>query len=300
MPDRFINLIYIILLALLPVSALAAHPETQAPGFSSQDADSPASVTDDSKRVYTFGVVPQFEQRKLFRTWRPILDELEKRTGLKFRLVGTPKIPAFEKQFLSGNFDFSYMNPYHVIVAYDSQGYLPLVRDGGRTLNGIIVVPTDSTINSPAELDGKEMAFPSANALGASMLIRADLLNRFKVNVNPRYVQTHSSVYLHVANKLVAGGGGVHSTLKSQTPPVRDAVRIIYTTVDIPPHPVAVHPRVPAAHRKSVQQAFLDLAATPEGISMLARIPVVNLVATSIEDYEIIETLGLKAFYTAD
>jgi len=300
MSDRFISLIYFMLLAVLPVSALVAQPETQAPGFSSRSAGPLVSVTADSERVYTFGVVPQFEQRKLFRTWRPILDELQKRTGLKFRLVGTPKIPAFERQFLSGDFDFAYMNPYHVIVGYESQGYVPLVRDGGRTLNGVIVVPKDSPITSPAELEAKETAFPSANALGASMLIRADLLNRFKVNVNPRYVQTHSSVYLHVANNLVAAGGGVQSTLQSQVPSVRDAVRVIYTTVGIPPHPVAAHPRVPAAQRKSVQQAFLDLAATQEGASMLAAIPMASLVATSIKDYEVIETMGLKAFYITD
>ena len=300
MPDRFISLIYFILLALLPVSALVAQPASEAPGFSSRGADSPASVTADAEKVYTFGVVPQFEQRKLFRIWRPILDELQQRTGLKFRLVGTPKIPVFEKQFLSGDFDFAYMNPYHIIQASDSQGYVPLVHDGGRTLNGVIVVPKDSPITSPAELEGKDMAFPSANALGASMLIRADLFNRFKVNVNPRYVQTHSSVYLHVANNLVAAGGGVQSTLQSQVPSVKDAVRVIYTTVGIPPHPVAAHPRVPAAQRKSVQQAFLDLAATPEGASMLAGVPMTSLVATSIKDYEVIETMGLKAFYIAD
>jgi phosphonate transport system substrate-binding protein len=57
---------------------------------------------------------------------------------------------------------------------------------------------------------------------------------------------------------------------------------------------------VAAAQRKSVQQAFLDLAATPEGASMLAGVPMVRLVATSIEDYKIVDTLGLKAFYTAD
>ena len=300
MPDRFISLIYFILLALLPVSALVAQPASQAPGFSSRGADSPASVTADAEKVYTFGVVPQFEQRKLFRIWRPVLDELQKRTGLKFRLVGTPKIPVFEKQFLSGDFDFAYMNPYHIIQASDSQGYVPLVRDGGRTLNGVIVVPKDSPITSPAELEGKDMAFPSANALGASMLIRADLLGRFKVNVNPRYAQTHSSVYLHVANNLVAAGGGVRSTLQSQSPSIKDAVRIIYTTVGIPPHPVAAHPRVPAAQQKLVQQAFLDLAATPKGASMLAEVPVVRLVATSIEDYKIVETLGLEAFYMPD
>lgn len=300
MPHRFISLIYLLWLALLPVQALNAQLQAQATGLSPRNADSPASVTTGPKEVYTFGVVPQLQQRKLFRTWRPILDELQRRTGLKFRLVGTPKIPTFEKQFLSGDFDFAYMNPYHVIQAFDSQGYVPLVRDGGRTLKGVIVVPKDSPITSPAELAGKEMAFPSANALGASMLVRADLLRRFNVTVKPRYVQTHSSVYLHVANHLVDAGGGVYSTLQAQAPQVKDAVRVIYTTIGMPPHPVAAHPRVPAAQRKSVRQAFLDLAATPAGASMLAEVPMLSPVATSIEDYEVIETLGLKAFYTVE
>ncbi len=33
---------------------------------------------------YAFGVVPQFEQRKLHGIWTPIIRELEKRTGLNF------------------------------------------------------------------------------------------------------------------------------------------------------------------------------------------------------------------------
>lgn len=81
--------------------------------------------------VYRFGVVPQYEQRKLFRIWRPILDELEKRTGFTFKLVGSPKIPVFERKVEEGDYDFAYMNPYHLILAQERQGYLPLVRDGG-------------------------------------------------------------------------------------------------------------------------------------------------------------------------
>lgn len=48
---------------------------------------------------YTFGVVPQFEQRKLHAIWDPIIEELEKRTGLKFKLLTTLKIQDFEKEF---------------------------------------------------------------------------------------------------------------------------------------------------------------------------------------------------------
>jgi phosphonate transport system substrate-binding protein len=292
MSNRCISFIYLLLLVFLQSTAVSAR--------ASGVAGTPPGESIGPGTTYSFGVVPQFEQRKLFRIWRPILDEIENRTGLTLQLVGTPKIPAFEKQFLRGDFDFAYMNPYHVLKAHDSQGYLPLVRDGGRQLNGVIVVPKDSAINSPAELAGKEIALPAPNALGASMLVRSDLINRFNVQTKPRYVQTHSSVYLHVANRLVAAGGGVQSTLKSQALPVQNSLRIIYRTSSIPPHPVTAHPRVPAAHRESVKQAFLDLAATPKGGSMLAQIPIIELVTTSFDDYQIVETLGLDAFYAAE
>ena len=285
MSERFPGFICVLLLALSPVAACAANA---------------AARTVDAENVYTFGVVPQFEQRKLVRIWRPILNELEQRTGLKFRLVGTPKIPVFEQQFLAGEFDFAYMNPYHVISAHDTQGYLPLVRDGGRTLKGVIVVPKDSLITSPAQLANTEMAFPSPNALGASLLIRADLHRQFGVSVTSRYVQTHSSVYLHVANKLVTGGGGVRSTLQSQAPSIRKSLRIIHETSGIPPHPITAHPRVPAAHRALVQRALLDLAASDEGKTLLAGVPILEAVSSTIEDYRVVKSFGLEEFYMAD
>ena len=37
-------------------------------------------------KVYTVGVVPQFEPQKLNSIWRPIIFELEKKTSLKFRI----------------------------------------------------------------------------------------------------------------------------------------------------------------------------------------------------------------------
>jgi len=95
---------------------------------------------------YGFGVVPQFEQRKLFRIWRPVLDEMERRTGLAFHLVGSQKIPKFENKYLEGTYDFAYMNPYHILKVNASQVYLSLVRDGERTLSGILVVQKDSPI----------------------------------------------------------------------------------------------------------------------------------------------------------
>jgi len=93
-----------------------------------------------TSKVYRFGVVPQFEQHKIFRIWVPILQKLEAETGIRFELVGSNQIPVFETKFLAGEFDFAYMNPYHIVQAHDTQGYKPLVNDGSRSLRGIIVV----------------------------------------------------------------------------------------------------------------------------------------------------------------
>lgn len=247
--------------------------------------------------VYSFGIVPQFEQRKLFRIWRPILDELERRTGFVFKLVGSPKIPVFEQKFMEGAYDFAYMNPYHLLQAHGSQGYLPLVRDGSRMLKGILVVAKDSPIQSVQELAGKRVAFPSPNALGASLLLRAELVRSHGVEVIPHYAQTHSSVYLHVILGQTVAGGGVASTLSSQPPEIQQKLRILYETTSVSPHPVAVHPRVPETHREMVRQALLAMAQTKTGAALLARIPMSKAVSASLDDYRPMSSLKLEEFY---
>jgi phosphonate transport system substrate-binding protein len=249
------------------------------------------------KVTYSFGVVPQYEQRKLFRIWRPVLDELEQRTGFTFELVGSSSIPVFEQKLLQGTYDFGYMNPYHLLMANDAQGYLPLVMDGGRRLKGILVVPKESSVQSVQELAGKPIAFPSPNALGASLLMRAELAKFQGVEVIPQYAQTHSSVYLHVALGLNPAGGGVASTLRSQKPEIRNKLRILYETQAVNPHPVSAHPRVPDAHREKVRQALLDMAATKNSSILLSRIPIRKAVTASLEDYSPLRSWGLEEFY---
>lgn len=246
---------------------------------------------------YAFGVVPQYDQRRLVEIWQPILDELTRRTGLQFTLVGVPNIPDFEQRFLAGDYDFAYMNPYHAMLAARRRGYQVLVRDHAVLLYGVLVVRRDSPLRAPRDLDGKTVAFPSPNALGASLLVRADLANRFRVRIAPRYVQNHTSVYLHVAQGLADAGGGVRSTFDSQPQALRDRLRVIHTTTKVPPHPVVAHPRVPRVVQDKVRQAFLDMGTTADGRALLAAVPVQRIGPASARDYEVIEQLGLKAFY---
>ena len=248
---------------------------------------------------YTFGVVPQYDQRQMFATWQPILNELEKRTGLSFRLVATPTISAFEKECFKGAYDFVYMNPYHLLKAHESVGYLPIIRDRSE-FRGILVVRKDSPINSPSELNGKTVAFPSPNALGASLLLRADLSNLFHVSVVPLYVTSHGSVYLHVVKGLVEAGGGVERTLQEQEGAIRDALKVIYATRPVPSHPVAAHPRVTGLDAEKGRRAFIEMEAAPEGRELLAKIPMNHPIAAVFQDYSPMMHWGLDAFWVKE
>jgi phosphonate transport system substrate-binding protein len=250
----------------------------------------------DQQHVYRIGVVPQFEQRKLFSIWIPILEELEARTGLRFEVVGSDMIPEFEKLFLAGDFDFAYMNPYHVVSANNMQGYLPLVCDGSRKLQGILVVRKDSPIKTIEELRGQVVAFPSANALGASLMPRSELMRNHGIEVIPEYVKTHTSVYLHVAQGLTTAGGGVASTLRRQKAEVRDSLRILYLTSELIPHPIVAHPRVPKNHVRLVKEALLAMGESEKGRALLANIPMRSVTEASFANYEPIIKLGLEEF----
>lgn len=246
--------------------------------------------------VYRFGVVPQFEQRQLFATWKPIIDELSRRSGVQLTLTATLSVPEFERELSRGSFDFVYANPYQVLREYTRQGYLPLVRDEAP-LYGILVVRKDSPYKSPAELEGLKLAIPSFNALGASLLLRADLAQVFKVQMVPVNVKTHSSVYLQVASGQLPAGGGVEKTLREQDASVQELLRVLYSTRALPSHPVAAHPRVPPKVRDAITLALLGLANSEAGRQMLGRVPMPKPVATNMQDYLPMRQWGLDRYW---
>lgn len=247
-------------------------------------------------RSFSFAVVPQYDGRTLHSTWQPILDYLESTTGYHFVLATSPDIPSFSQRLNNGVFDFAYANPMQFLQASRLQHYRPVLRDGSRNLQGIVVVRDDSEMQQIEQLRDQPMAFPAPNALGATLLVRYELDKLHGVSVDPRYVKTHNSAYLQVATGRLPAAGGVVSTLLQQPTEVRDRLRIIYRTEEVSPHPIAAHPRVGAEAIRKFTQAFLALAQTRNGQAWLASIPLTQPIAAVTTDYRNIETYDLTSF----
>lgn len=83
-------------------------------------------------------------------------------------------------------------------------------------------------------------------------------------------------------------------TFLQQDEAVKKRLRILDRTQSVPTHPIVVHPDVPADVKEQFVKAFLKLSESPEGTALLQKIPMNQPVTTSVEDYEVINNLGLK------
>ncbi len=248
------------------------------------------------EKRYTIGVVPQFTPVEIHERWTPFVEELKKRTGLNFEIKTYKSIPTFEKAFLEGELDFAFMNPYHQVMAYKAQKYIPLVRDK-TPLIGILVVKRDSPIKEVKDLDGKVIAFPAPNAFAASLYMRALLTEKFKIKFTPVYVGTHDNVYRFVILDRVQAGGGVNNTLLRQPEEVKGQLRILYETPPSAPHPFSAHPRVPKEVREKVKKAILEMGKEEGMKKLLNRVQIPEPIPADYkQDYQPLEKLHIEKY----
>ena len=245
---------------------------------------------------YSFYVVPQLAVSETYIAWTPVLDQIGKKLNICFDLKVLPGIQLFERELLAGKPDFAFMNPYHLLPAKTDQGYIPIIADGKNKLSGIIVVRKDSGISSLKDLNGKKLAFPAPNSMAASLLIRITL-DQNNIQITPEYVKTHGNVYRSVALGDYIAGGGVNNTFKRESPVLQNELRVLFETPKIMPHPVAVHPRVPAQLRQAVARTFVELGKDSNMAKKLDQIQIPKPIEVSYErDYQNLEKLGLEKF----
>jgi len=255
-----------------------------------------SSTIADEVRVYSLGVVPQFEPLKLASIWTPISDAIFEQSGVRLELLGSSTIPEFEERFLAGDFDFAYMNPYHSIMASDAQGYVPILRDGSRSIFGILVVRNDDSALTVSELEGSRIAFPAPNALGASLMMRANLDRIHKLDFEPVYAETHTSAYLNVLFGEARAAGGVMSTFRNAEPAIQDNLHVIYETTRVAPHPLTAHPRVAHEIVDLVREAMLAIAQNDEGKALLSQIPMHEPVSSNEAEYQALREMELEQY----
>jgi len=239
----------------------------------------------------SFAVVPHYDQRHLFAVWKPVVDEIQRRSGVALKLATTLTVGEFERDVVRGTFDFVYVNPLLLLRANERQGYRPLVRDS-QPFHGIVVVKKESALRELGQLGGMSMAVPSRNALASLMVLR-DLEESRRGSPRIVNVRTHTAVYAQVASGGADCGAGTDRTFHQQAPELVARLRVIHTTRQLISHSLAVHQRVADEPAQRVAAALAGMRGSP----LLAGIPMVDPVPASMADYQPVAGWGLDRLW---
>ena len=240
----------------------------------------------------SFGLVPQQSASKMARLWTPIFQYLSAKTGYQIHYKTAKDIPTFESRLVAGEYDLAYMNPYHYTVFSNKPGYRVFAKEKDRYIQGIIVTHQDSPIRVLRDLQDQTLAFPAPAAFASSVLVRAHL-RQLGINIKPKYVSSHDSVYRTVAKGLYPAGGGIVRTLDNLDPTIRGKLKVLWTSKRYTPHAITAHPRVSAEVVQRLQQAMLDMSHDAQGIELLREINFSGLGVANDGDYNDIRRLGI-------
>jgi len=243
--------------------------------------------------TYTFGIVPQQSASKLAALWVPILRQVSKDSGHKLIFKTAKDIPEFEKKLANEEYDFSYMNPYHYTVFHESANYNAILKAKDKRIKGIIVVKKDSPYKQLEDLNNQNIAFPSPAAFAATILTQSALKQR-KVNITPKYVSSHDSVYRNIAQGRLAAGGGVIRTFKNTEASIKDQLTILWTSDGFTPHAIAVHKRVPSKNANSIQKSFITLSSENNTKKLLSKIKLKGLESAQNADWNDVRELKIE------
>lgn len=246
-----------------------------------------------AEEVLKLGIVPQQSASSLARIWIPLAKFLSEKTGKIIRFETAASIPEFEKRVTDGEYDITYLNPYHYTVFSKKIGLRAIAREANKSIEGIIVVARDSEISSIEMLNNAEIAFPAPKAFAATMLPQANLTLKH-IPFTSKYVSSHDSVYENVAKGFFVAGGGIDRTLTNLPKDLFDKLKIIWRSKLYTPHAFAVHPRVSQEDATNIQNALISLNELAKGKNILHDLGFKSGIMSSVDsDWDDIRQLNI-------
>lgn len=240
----------------------------------------------------SFGIPPQQSPVEVVKRWTPILQYLEKRTGLVLELKTGKDIPTYQQQIMEGIYDIAFVNPNTYVAANRLKGYRAFAHEKDGKSYGMIVGRRNGPISQLTELQDRAMAFPSNFAVMATILPLKHLEEQ-KIPVRIQYVMSIDSVYRSVAKGLFLAGGGESRTFGSLDPEIREQLLVLWRSEDLPPFPFFAHPRVPSATVSKLQQAMIGMGEDAEGQALLKVVNINGLEKTTDAEYNGMRKLHL-------
>jgi len=226
-------------------------------------------------------LVPSGDTQKIIAGAEKLDRLIKEKTGLVVKSSVATSYAAVIEGMGSGKVDIGWLATLSYVLAedkYDVDLLLTTVRRGAFTYKGQINVRADSGINSVADLKGKRFAFTdpvsTSGYLYAVALLKENGIDPVK-DIEAVFSGSHDAGALAVLNKQVdasASYDDIRDTLASAHADVKQVLKVLAYTPDIPNDTVSVRKDLPEDIKAKIKQSLLDIAQTEEGKAALLEV----------------------------
>jgi phosphonate transport system substrate-binding protein len=230
-------------------------------------AQTPEQASADSVPSYDFSPVNQYNLELMATYWNPILAYVSDKSGVRLRLRLGRTSAETTAAVLAGESDFAFTN--HLFSPDRTKlGWKVFARRNAPPVSGQIVVRDTSPIKTLADLNGKTVTFPGAEALVAYKVTFAHLSEK-KINITTVFAGNHDGAFSQMqAGRADAMGG--NSQLVAEYAVREDRkFRVLWSSPTFNDLALMASPRVPPAKVQAAAKAFLGMHKDPAGLKVL-------------------------------
>jgi phosphonate transport system substrate-binding protein len=263
------------------------------------------TVASAQQRGLTFGVISQRSPVLTAQYWNPILRYVSERAGVTLDLRVARTGQEHAASVARGEFDFIYSN-HNFAPENDGAGYRVLARPARAAVSGQIVVLADSPIRTLADLQGREVAFPS-NAAFLGYHVPMDALVRSRIAVLSHFAGNQEGAMTQLKARRVAAAGVNSQVMQDYARRENVEYRVLWNSEPFHNLPISVLPAVSAGTVRAVRDVLIGMANDPQGARLLAESaallreePPFGFVPATDQDYENLRLFHKAALVKAD
>jgi phosphonate transport system substrate-binding protein len=243
----------------------------------------------------TLGIFPRFNPNQATMMFTPLAEHLAKELNQPVRLKISRDYESFMWSLNTGVFDIVHYNQYHYLRSHRDQGYQVLVRNeerGDDTITGVVIVRSDSGIESVSDLKGKRVIFGGGRGAMMSHIVPKQLLKQgglAPVDYQTLFARNppNALIATYTGETDAVGSGAVVLKLEMiQKIMDPSELKVIARGQPLAHLPWAVKQGMSRELSEQVQAILVTLRTSPEGKSVLAKAGLTGLVATTDSDYE--------------
>ena len=218
------------------------------------------------------------------QSYEPLLDYLESQLHRPVELIQRRTYLETNELIAAGKVDLAFVCTSAYVAGHDSFGMELLAApqvNGETVYYSLLIVPSESTSQSMADLQDKKFAFTDPISLSGRMY-PTYMVQQLGFNPESFFSQTfftysHDEAIRAVANKL-ADGAAVDSLVYdfaiARDPELAQKVRVIHRSPPFGIPPVVVSPKLDPNLKLELQKVLLGMADTTEGRKALESIGV--------------------------